>query len=382
MRIKNLSKAAKRIKKAVKNNEKIILYGDADIDGSASVMILEETIKILGGNIFEVYFPDREKEGYGLNFKALDYLKERAQEKALLIIMDSGISNFEEAVYAHKLGIELMIVDHHQPLDKLPKASIIVNPKQKGDKYPFKEFSNTGLVFKLSEEILGDKMTDTTKDSFLELVALGTMYDMMPQKKDNLLMTKKGLESLLKTERIGLKAFWNFPIFNKETPVNEIAQKMISILSAGGIVDHKTETYLVFSCKSDGEVQKILKELILKNKQKSEGIERIYSEVKDLLSGEEKIIFLGKKEWEFSFLGIVSSKICQETKKLVLLFKEGENESRGTVRAPSGINSVSLMGKCSNLLKTFGGHPAASGFLVENKNIQKFKKCLLKNIEK
>ena len=165
-KIKNIEKTAERLIKAVRDKEKIILYGDADVDGTASVIILEETIKRLGGKVSQVYFPDREKEGYGLNFKALDFLSKKTGGNAILIIMDSGISNFKEADYARELGLELIIIDHHQPLNRLPNAAIIVNPKQKKDNYPFKDFSNTGIIFKFSEELLGNKMEEHIKNNF------------------------------------------------------------------------------------------------------------------------------------------------------------------------------------------------------------------------
>ena len=137
MEIKNLKRAAGRIKRAIKNKEKIILYGDADLDGAASVIILKESIKNLGGKVARVYFPDREKEGYGLNQKALNLLKKEAP--ALLILLDCGISNFKEIKLAKKLSLKVIIIDHHEVLEKLPEAEIIIDPKQPGDKYSFKE---------------------------------------------------------------------------------------------------------------------------------------------------------------------------------------------------------------------------------------------------
>ena len=126
--IKNLKKTTQRILKAVQNKEKIILYGDADMDGVASVILFQETLMNLGARVSEIYFPDREEEGYGLNEKALQYLKEKTP--ALLIILDCGISNFEEMKLANKMGFEIIIIDHHVVLEKLPEASIIINPKQ------------------------------------------------------------------------------------------------------------------------------------------------------------------------------------------------------------------------------------------------------------
>lgn len=148
MEIKNLKEVARRILKAIKNKEKIVLYGDADLDGMTAVIILADTIKNLGGKVAAIYFPDRELEGYGITEKGLDYLKENAP--ALLVTLDCGIGNFKEAELAKKLRFEVIIIDHHQVLDALPKAEIIVDPNQKGDKYSFKGLATVGISFKLS----------------------------------------------------------------------------------------------------------------------------------------------------------------------------------------------------------------------------------------
>lgn len=147
MEIKNLKKVADRIKKAIKNKERIILYGDADLDGSSSVIILQESIKNLGGQVAAVYFPDREIEGYGISKDGLEYLKRFSP--ALLITLDCGISNIKEVSLAKKMGFSVIIIDHHEILDKIPKAEIVVDPKQKGDR-SFKGFANAGLTFRLS----------------------------------------------------------------------------------------------------------------------------------------------------------------------------------------------------------------------------------------
>src|SRR3989344_917524 len=241
MEIKNLEKAAKRIKKAIKNNENIILYGDSDLDGVTSVTIAKESIMSLGGNIKMAYFPDREKEGYGLNVKALEFLKK--QSPALLILFDCGISNFQEIKLAKKIGISVIIIDHHEILGKVPEAEIVVDPKQKGDKYPFKGFSTGGLAFKLAETLFKENFSPHLKESFLELAMLSTISDMMPQIEDNIMFLEEGLKSLRRTLRPGLKIF-----FEKDNNLNfaserESAQKIISVLNAAETKNHLNLSY-------------------------------------------------------------------------------------------------------------------------------------------
>ena len=192
MKIKNLTKAANRIKKAIVEKERIVLYGDADLDGITAVLIADEAIKSLGGNVVDYYFPEREKEGYGITPKALEYLKQYTP--GLLVVFDMGISNFEEVPMAKKAGFDVIIVDHHKVLGKLPKADIIVDPKQPGDEYPFKEFAACGLSLQLAKAILGKKMSDILYQSMVELAALGTIADMMVREQDNVQIIQDGLD--------------------------------------------------------------------------------------------------------------------------------------------------------------------------------------------
>lgn len=401
MEIKNLEKAAKRIKKAIKKGEKIILYGDSDLDGVSSVIILKETIKNLNGKISAVYFPDRENEGYGITKTGLTTLKHFSP--ALFIVMDLGIGNFKEVKIAKKLGFEVIIIDHHEILDKLPSASIVVDPKQKGDKYPFKFLAATGISFKLSELLLGTstrpppsrcvrapKLTKKLRENFLELVALATIADMMPKVEENQIFIDEGLESLGRTFRPGLKAFFSTEDGNLLS-LKEMSQKIISSLNAGEKIDHLNEIYLLLTEKDERAAEELAKKLLEKGHQRKIRIGEIVDEIEERIEkmpalynpggtymGEEKITFEGSAHWSLTLLGAVASRICQRYQAPTFLFKIGKVESQGTVRVPSGIDSVKLMQQCSKLLETYGGHPQASGFRIKNKNLEKFKQCLIK----
>ncbi|MCX6723456.1 MAG: DHH family phosphoesterase [Candidatus Staskawiczbacteria bacterium] len=211
-KIKNIEKAAERIKKVVLNKERIILYGDSDLDGISSVVILEEAIKSLGGHVDCSFFPDREADGYGINLKALDMLKEKAP--AILITLDLGIGNLEEVDAANKMGFEVIIIDHHEPLDGSPKASIIVDMKQEDDPYPFKGLANVGVTYNLCIELLGKNISKNLNNSFLELAALGTISDMVPQVEQNQEIIEEGLRSLKNTFRPALRAFLDILGYN------------------------------------------------------------------------------------------------------------------------------------------------------------------------
>ncbi|OGZ17506.1 MAG: hypothetical protein A2Z78_00920 [Candidatus Nealsonbacteria bacterium RBG_13_36_15] len=379
--IKNLKKAANRIQRAVKNKEKIILYGDADLDGISSVIILKETIKSLGAEIENIYFPNREKEGYGLNEKALSFLSKSAP--ALFIVLDCGISNFEEMKLAKKMGFEVVIIDHHEILEKLPQASIIIDPKQRDDKYPFKQFATAGLVFKLSQLLLEEKNNQSLIKNFSELAALATIADMMPEVEENKKIIDEGLRLLESTWRPGLKVFFEMELFKDYKSTREIAQKIISALNAGEHQNYLHESYLLLTTSFQGEAKNLAKNLLEKAYQKQAQVREITEEIKGRSSQKlkENIIFEGDSSWPFLLVGPIASKVYAYFQKPTFIFKNNGKESLGAVRTPKDINGVSALIGCQKFLKTFGGHPQAAGFRLENTNLENFKKCLTKYFE-
>jgi len=378
MEIKNLKKAAKRILKAIKDKEKIILYGDADLDGVSSVIILKETIKNLGGEVTALFFPDREKEGYGISKEGLNSLKKFAP--AILIALDCGIGNFKEIKLAKKLGFEVMVIDHHEILDKLPEARIIVDPKQKGDTYLFKELATVGIIFKLSEILLKNKMSQKLRKNFLELVAIATLADMMPQIKENQIFIEEGLSALEDSFRPGIRAFLTIDSFENYN-LNQKVSKIISILNVRDVENSLPAAFRLLTTSSLEEAKEMIERLSEKNKWRKEKIKDIYETIERKLSkNEEDIIFEGDENWDFTLISPVASILAKKYKKPAFIFKKLEKESQGTVRVPMGIDSVALMKKCKKYLITYGGHPQASGFRIKNENLEKFKQCLIRNL--
>jgi single-stranded-DNA-specific exonuclease len=381
MEIKNLNKAAKRILKAVADKEKIILYGDSDLDGASSVIILKETIQNIGGSVSAVYFPDREKEGYGITEIALENLKKLSP--ALLIAMDLGIGNVKEVLLAKKNGFKVIIIDHHEILGKLPKADVIVDPKQKGDKYPFKTLAAVGLVYRLSEKILGKNLRGELKNSFMELAALATIADMMPKQADNRYFIEEGMPLLKNSLRPGIKAFWEIDFFNQQLELSNKISKIISVLNVRDIKYGLPGTYRLLTTSSLEEAKSIVENLLKKHKIRRQKIEYIVEEVEKKISGKnESVIFEGGKDFESILISSAASILVGQYFKPVFLYKKMAKESLGTVRCPKKVDSVNLMKKCSNLLITYGGHPQASGFRIKNEYLEKFKECLITNYKK
>jgi len=377
MQIKNLKKVVLRIKKAIKNKEKIILYGDSDLDGITSTIILKEVINNFKGNITAIYFPDREKDGYGINKKALNYLKKYAP--ALLIALDCGIANFKEVKKAKMMGFEVIIIDHHEILDKLPDADIIVNPKQKGDKYPFKYFSTAGLAFKFAEVFFNNKMPESLRKNFLELAAMATIADIMPKIDENKKIINEGLSFLESSWRPGIQALLELEEFRGLDIIQKIS-KINSILNVRGIKDKMPLTFLILSSSSKEEAKKIAEKLMKESIKRKEKVKNIIDNIEKKMLNKKSFsfIFEGSSRWEMSVLGIVASYICNKYQKPVFLFKKGKSESCGTIRSVSGINVVEAMKGYAKKLITFGGHPQAAGFRIKNKYLNDFKKYLTK----
>ncbi len=377
MEIKNLKKVSKRVLAAIKSKENIILYGDSDLDGISSVIILKEAIENLGGGVKTVYFPDREKDGYGMNKKALSSLKKYSP--ALLITLDCGIGNFEEAKIAKKLGFEVIIIDHHEILGGIPDASIVVDPKQPGDKYPFKQFAAVGLAFRLSELLLGKKMTIALRKNFLELAAMATIADMMPRIADNKKIIEEGLSSLRESWRPGIQALLNIKSFNSLNFIQQVS-KMNSLLNIPDVKEGLPATFRLLTFSDIKKAEKLAEKLLQKNIEKREKIREIvfFLEEKISESPEEPVIFEGSPEWSLILLGTAASIISQRYQKPVFLYKKGDKESPGSIRTPSGFNVVEAMRRCSENLITYGGHPQAAGFRIKNENLEEFKECLIK----
>lgn len=373
-KIKNIEKAAERIKKAVKKNERIILYGDSDLDGISSVVILEEAVKGLGGHVDSAYFPDRENDGYGINPNALDILRSKAP--ALLITLDLGIGNIKEVDMANEMGFEVIIIDHHEPLAGTPKASSIVDPKQTDDPYPFKGLANVGVTYNLCMELLGENISQSLKNSFLELTALGTIADMVPQVEQNQEIIEEGLRSLRNTFRPALRAFLD--ILGDGRVFEDSLPKIISALNSAESLDFKNESYRLLTSSNINECKQIVEELSARNSFKQQQVKNIVQEVERRISQnpDAPIIFEGDPSWKLTLAGPVASIICGKYDKPAFIYKKMDEESCGSVRNPKGTNSVDAMKTCDSFLMTYGGHANASGFRVKNDNLGRFKNCL------
>ncbi|MSU54353.1 MAG: hypothetical protein EXS48_00735 [Candidatus Staskawiczbacteria bacterium] len=373
-KIKNLAEASDRIKLAVKNNEKIIIYGDSDADGICSTTILQEAIKNLGGSVEMVLFPNREDDGYGVNKRALEYLK--TVPPCLFITLDLGISNQAAVDVLNEYGFKVIIVDHHQILDGIPNAEIVIDPAQADDQSDSRHLANVGITFKLAEELLGSDMSAQLRKSFLELAALATISDMVPQIGDNKMFIEEGLRSLKHTFRPGLRAF--FDILGEGEIVSGGFYKIIQALNAAESIDFKNSAFDLLIESSKNKAEELAQDLIAKVNYKQLKIQQIAQEVERRISQkkDEAIIFEGDPAWKLTLAGPVASILYSKYQKPTFIFKKMDNESAGSVRSTKELNSVEAMKTCKDFLITYGGHPQASGFRIKNEDLAKFEKKL------
>lgn len=377
MFIKNIDETAQRVQRAAANQEKIILFADADLDGVCSLIILEETIKSIGGKVAIVYFPDRDNEGYGLNAIAVDFLKR--QSPALLITLDCGIGNFQEVKDANTAGLEVIIIDHHQVLGNLPEgASLIVNPKQPADSYPFKNLANTGIVYYLAKTILAEGLSPSLNQSFLELAALATIADMMEEQADNKMIIDKGLATFLKTARPGLKVLVDLLAIESKS-VRAVAQKIVAVLNITELANHLPKSYNLLTAIEEKQGRSLAAVLFQKSQERYLAITNMVSEVDFLVNESELegvIIFAGNPVWPQVLTGAVASRICNKYQKPTFVFKVGLKVSRGSVRTPKGVDGVEALKSCHEFLSVYGGHAQAAGFTCSNGQTTALKSCL------
>lgn len=392
MKIKNIDKAAKRIKQAVEKGEQIVIYGDSDLDGIASMVIVKESIDNLvsalsakGKKDFPKVFafsPDRRTEGYGLNATALQFIESKAKN-GLLILLDCGITNFDEIDEAKKSGFSVIVIDHHKIIDKIPNADIVVDPKQPTDDYPFKDYANVGLAFKLSEELLKDGMSPMLRKSFLELVALATISDMMPETGENKELIEEGLKNIEISDRPAIHSIFNMLNPMDFNSLRDMILKINSALNSSAINDHIPKPYIFLTESDFDKVQETAEELFMESKTKQRKTASLVELIEETVSkkAESNVIFEGSPNWEAEYLGATASRLVNIFDKPVFLYRKGKDLSRGTVRLPKDLDAVKAMESCKGLLIMFGGHAPAAGFTIKNENLDKFRDCLNKYFE-
>lgn len=373
--MKDMDKAVQRIRKAIKDNEKVTIYGDYDVDGITSCTIMMKLLQKFGLNV-DYYVPSRIDEGYGLNKKAIEEIHKRGT--TLIITVDNGISSFNEVEFAKKLGIDVIITDHHEPRNKLPNAFAILNPKQPDCRYPFKELAGVGVVLKLAYALLDADISEI--EEYLDLAALGTVADIVPLLDENRIIVKNGLQKLNTTTNKGINALKNIlNLQGKPIDTGKIGFMIAPRLNAvGRISDASIAIELLLT--NDIHKARQLAEVLEDINRKRQNIEnKIFNQAKEFIENNldlelNKVIVLSSSNWHPGVIGIVASKITEMYNRPSILISVKGETGQGSGRSIQGFNLFKALDKNSDLLIRYGGHEQAAGLTINVKNIDKFTK--------
>lgn len=362
-----IAMAKKRILKAVENKELIIVYGDYDADGLCGAAVLYLGLTFLGAKVLP-YIPHREKEGYGLSREGLDQAK--AEGCKLVITVDNGIVALKQAKYAKKLGLDLIITDHHVLLEELPEAFSVVHSTK---------MCGTAVAWCLVKKMV----SETLALELLDLVALASIADMVILKDVNRVLVKEGLKKLNKTKRAGLLALIEEAGLELgKIGTYEVGYILGPRLNAKGRLEHALDALRLLCTKDLEKAKKLAKMLSDTNNQKKQLVEEALVEARAMVKIDKKVLVLFSKNWIPGIVGLVAGRISEEYNLPTIAISLGEIESKGSARSIKGVNIVETIRLCSELLIDVGGHPQAAGFTLETAKIEIFKEKLEKTIEK
>ena len=367
--LKDIDIAVKRISRAIKNKEKILIYGDYDADGICSSTLLKEGLEKFGARKLSVYIPHRNDEGYGLNIPAVKkFIKQKVN---LIITVDCGSTNIEEIKFAQDKGIDVIVIDHHQVLENKKFCYALINPHQKGDKYPFKDICATAVVFKVVQA-LNEKLKAFDEEQekwFLDLVAIATVTDVMPLLDENRVFVKYGLKVLGKTRREGLKALIEV---SRSSNLDSYALGFIlgPRINSAGRMAHADLAFNLLNAKDPLSAKEYAEKLEQKNKERQKVVADILDEIDfENLKGKE-VIFEGREHWPIGVLGIVAGRMADMFGKPSFIYQKKEAILVGSARTPYNFNTVEIFESCSDVLEKFGGHRQAGGFTANIENEQ------------
>lgn len=374
----DMEKAANRIVEAIKNNEKVAIYGDYDVDGITSSTVLHRFLKDRGLNT-NIYIPNRLCEGYGLNAEEIKKIAEEGH--TLMITVDCGITGKAEVELAKSLGIDTIVTDHHEPPEELPEAIAVVDCKRKDNKYQFRELAGVGVAFKLTQaisKILNLKEEENLK--YLDIVCVGTISDIVPLVDENRTISKLGLMLLNQTKNVGLKVLLE-SIGYKKIDSTAVSFGIAPRVNACGRMGHERVALELFLTDDVKRARELAKELNDFNTKRQEIEKRIFEEaLEQIKNGQEEknpCIILRKENWHHGVIGIVSSKITEMYfKPSILMAIEGE-DCKGSGRSIPGFDIHEALEKCNKNIKQFGGHSMAIGITVESANFEAFKSSVL-----
>ncbi|MBM3918448.1 MAG: single-stranded-DNA-specific exonuclease RecJ [Sphingomonadales bacterium] len=372
--MKDMDKAVDRLTEALHRQERILVYGDYDVDGTTSIAVLYRFIASINPSV-QFYVPDRHKEGYGLSMTAVEWSAE--QNIDLIITLDCGITAVAEVEWAKKLGIDVVVTDHHLP-SVLPAAYAILNPKQPGCTYPFKELSGCGIGFKLVQAyIMKHGMSTDWLTQSLDLVAVSIAADFVPLTGENRILVYFGLQKLNQNPCPGLKAVIQLSRPKNELTVNDIVFSIAPRINAAGRMgDARQAVELLLCCDmNDADVRAAAINTTNSDRRDVDAV--ITREAIEMARcaenfSERKTMVVYGKNWHKGVLGIVASRLVEQYYRPSVVFSQADGLLTGSARTVNGFNIYQALSGCSECIEQFGGHEAAAGLIIKEENLSAF----------
>lgn len=371
--MKDMEKAVLRVEKALRNNEKIMVYGDYDVDGTTSVALVYSYLLQFSKFIF-TYIPDRYTEGYGISYQGIDFALDN--DISLIIALDCGIKEAKKVSYATEKNIDFIICDHHLPGDEIPKAVAVLNPKQRDCDYPFKELCGCGVGFKLIQA-LGEKNHQTIEDliPYLDLVATAIAADIVPMDGENRILTYFGLQQINQNPRPGIKALIHQ--LKKEITITDVVFQIAPRINAAGRMKHGNHAVELLIEEDFETALNFAKEIELYNTDRrtreKEITEQALNQIIDNCEENHSATVVYKEDWLKGVIGIVASRLIETYYRPTIVFTKSDDFYVASARSVNGFDLYSALEQCEEFIVQFGGHKHAAGITIKAENYHLFK---------
>jgi len=366
----DMDKAVERIRQAIEQGELILVYGDYDADGMTSASIIKESLEQLGAECL-VYLPNRFTDGYGPNASVYKYFIEQ-QGVSLIVTVDNGVAGHEAIDLAQSMGVDIIVTDHHSMPEVLPDAYAIVHPEHPESDYPFKHLAGCGVAFKLACALLEEVQVE-----LLDLVAIGTIADMVSLTDENRIMVQYGLEVLRNTQRIGLQELFEIAgISSSDVTEETVGFQLAPRLNALGRLDDPNPAIELLTGFDDEEVREIALMIQDKNEERKEIVQAIYEEAKSLVDPNKSVQVLAKEGWNPGVLGIVAGRLLEELGQTVIVLNIEDGRAKGSARSIEAVDIFEALDPHRELFIAFGGHAGAAGMTLEVDNLEALSELL------
>jgi len=365
----DISRAVSRVYEAVLAREKIAVYGDFDVDGVTATVILVEGLSRLGVEVIP-YLPDRVNEGHGLKISALEKLQ--AQGTDLVITVDCGVTDLTQVKQAQKMGIDMIITDHHIPLADLPRAIAVIDPKRKDSVYPYPDLAGAGVAFKFLQALFHKDSREKWLTRCLDLVVLATVTDLVTLVGENRYLVKEGLRELNNSSHVGIQEMVKLAARKLgELDTEDISWVLGPRLNAAGRMNNASTSYQLLTTQSPEEARLLALELEERNAARQKLTNEVLSRAREKLAAKLHLPVLIDSDGNYSVgvIGLVAGKLVDEFYKPAIIISLGPELCQGSCRSIREFNVAAALEECHNLLTTFGGHPLAAGFTVARQNL-------------